>query len=75
VRRATPFKTSSWPKGRRRPVKIATFNVSGINGRPPCCCAGLAEAGPDVVYLQELKAQNQRFSETTIREAGYGAIW
>ena len=35
----------------------------------------LAEAKPDVVCLQELKAPQEKFPEAAIRDAGYGAIW
>ena len=35
----------------------------------------LAEAKPDAVCLQELKAPQEKFPEAAIREAGYGAIW
>jgi exodeoxyribonuclease-3 len=37
-------------------VRIATFNVNGINGRLPSLLAWLKEAAPDIVCLQELKA-------------------
>jgi len=30
-------------------MKIATFNVNGINGRLPVLLRWLAEAGPDIV--------------------------
>jgi exodeoxyribonuclease-3 len=56
-------------------VKIATFNVNGINGRLPVLLRWLSEAEPDVVCLQELKAAQEKFPEAAIREAGYGAIW
>ena len=56
-------------------MRIATFNVNGINGRLPVLLRWLAEALPDVVCLQELKAASERFPEAAIREAGYGAIW
>ena len=56
-------------------MKIATFNVNGINGRLPVLLRWLADAQPDVVCLQELKAASERFPEAAIREAGYGAIW
>ncbi len=35
----------------------------------------LAEAEPDVVCLQELKAPDERFPVQAIEKAGYGAIW
>jgi exodeoxyribonuclease-3 len=56
-------------------MKIATFNVNGINGRLPVLLRWLHEAKPDVVCLQELKAQQEKFPESAIRAAGYGAIW
>lgn len=57
------------------PVKIATFNVNGVNGRLSVLLRWLAEAEPDVVCLQELKAPQDRFPAAAIREAGYGAVW
>ena len=56
-------------------MKIATFNVNGINGRLPVLLRWLAEAQPDVVCLQELKAPQDRFPKAAILKAGYGAIW
>ncbi|KEY51603.1 hypothetical protein EN41_05285 [Agrobacterium tumefaciens] len=35
----------------------------------------LAEAQPDVVCLQELKAPDEKFPRREIERAGYGAIW
>jgi exodeoxyribonuclease-3 len=56
-------------------VKIATFNVNGVNGRLPVLLRWLTEATPDVVCLQELKSPDEKFPISAIREAGYGAIW
>ena len=56
-------------------MKIATFNVNGVNGRLPVLLRWLDEAAPDVVCLQELKAPQERFPLAAIDEAGYGAIW
>lgn len=56
-------------------MKIATFNVNGINGRLPVLLRWLDRAKPDVVCLQELKAPQEKFPEGAIRDAGYGAIW
>lgn len=56
-------------------MKIATFNVNGVNGRLPVLLKWLARARPDVVCLQELKAPQEKFPEDAIRDAGYGAIW
>jgi exodeoxyribonuclease-3 len=56
-------------------MKIATYNVNGVNGRLPLLIEWLAASKPDVVCLQELKAPQEKFPEAAIREAGYGAIW
>ena len=56
-------------------MRIATFNVNGVNGRLSVLQRWLSEAAPDVVCLQELKAPQDKFPEGAIREAGYGAVW
>jgi exodeoxyribonuclease-3 len=56
-------------------MKIATYNVNGINGRLEVLLAWLAEARPDFVTLQELKAPDERFPAEAIAAAGYEAIW
>ncbi len=56
-------------------MKIATYNLNGVNGRLPRLLEWLEEAEPDVVCLQELKAPQDRFPEAAIRDAGYGCIW
>jgi exodeoxyribonuclease III len=56
-------------------MKVATYNVNGINGRMPVLLRWLAEAQPDVVCLQELKAPQEKFPEKPIRDLGYDAIW
>jgi exodeoxyribonuclease III len=56
-------------------VKIATFNVNGINGRLDLLLEWLGEAEPDVACLQELKSPDEKFPARAIEKAGYGAIW
>jgi exodeoxyribonuclease-3 len=56
-------------------MKIAIYNVNGVNGRLPVLLRWLSEAAPDVVCLQELKAPQEKFPAEAIKEAGYGAIW
>lgn len=56
-------------------MKIATYNVNGINGRLPVLLKWLKEATPDVVCLQELKAPQEKFPEKSISDMGYHAIW
>jgi len=56
-------------------MKIATYNVNGINGRLPVLLRWLEEAAPDIVCLQELKAPDEKFPEKPLRDLGYNAIW
>ena len=56
-------------------MKIATYNVNGINGRLSVLLAWLKEAKPDVVCLQELKAMQNKFPEKELKAAGYHSIW
>ena len=56
-------------------MRIATYNVNGINGRLANLLGWLQEAAPDIVCLQELKAPDDKFPSAALRAAGYGAIW
>lgn len=56
-------------------MKIATYNVNGVNGRLPVLLRWLEETQPDVVCLQELKAPQEKFPLQAINDAGYNAIW
>jgi exodeoxyribonuclease III len=56
-------------------VKIATFNVNGVNGRIDLLAEWLGKAQPDVACLQELKSPDEKFPARAIEKAGYGAIW
>lgn len=63
------------PSARLGGMRIATYNVNGVNGRLPVLLKWLRQTRPDVVCLQELKSPDERFPERAISEAGYGAIW
>jgi exodeoxyribonuclease-3 len=56
-------------------MRIATFNVNGVNGRLESILRWLEETKPDVACLQELKAPQERFPEEAFERAGYGAVW
>ncbi|RDC66417.1 exodeoxyribonuclease III [Adhaeribacter pallidiroseus] len=56
-------------------MKIATYNVNGINARLPVLLRWLQTTAPDVVCLQELKAPQEKFPEGAIAEVGYKALW
>ena len=60
---------------KRRRLKIASYNINGINTRLPALLRWLAEFQPDIVGLQELKCQGESFPESAIAAAGYSAIW
>jgi exodeoxyribonuclease III len=56
-------------------MRIATYNVNGVNGRLPVLLKWLHESAPDVACLQELKAPDEKFPLQAINDAGYEAIW
>ncbi|HKO67713.1 MAG TPA: exodeoxyribonuclease III [Burkholderiaceae bacterium] len=56
-------------------MRIATYNVNGVNGRLPRILDWLSETGPDIVCLQELKTDDSKFPAHAFEQAGYSAIW
>ena len=56
-------------------MKIATFNINNINKRLNNLTDWLQRAQPDVVCLQELKAEQRAFLASIFRDLGYGAAW
>jgi len=56
-------------------MKIATYNINGINSRLERLLEWLCSSEPDVVCLQELKSETAKFPIKAIEAAGYGAIW
>lgn len=56
-------------------MKVATYNVNGINARLPVLLRWLEKEVPDIVCLQELKAPSEKIPEETIARAGYEGIW
>ncbi len=63
--------------GRTHPVviRIASFNINGINRRWDTLAAWLSAAKPDIVCLQELKSEQGDFPEDALAELGYRAVW
>ncbi|MDE1167800.1 MAG: exodeoxyribonuclease III [Pseudomonas sp.] len=55
-------------------LKIATFNINGLRARLPNVLQWLAREGPDIVCLQELKAQHNAFPASEFEAAGYGSL-
>ena len=56
-------------------MKIATFNINNVNKRLENLLDWLEEAEPDVVCLQELKAEDRAFPVEALARAGYSAVW
>ena len=56
-------------------MKIASYNVNGVNARLPVLLRWLDTTTPDIVCLQELKAPDEKFPKQAIADAGYKAIW
>ena len=61
-------------------MRFATFNINNINKRLDNLLAWLAKAEPDVVSLQELKAEQGAFPVTALRnvsgmkQSGKGSV-
>ncbi|MEN0036706.1 MAG: exodeoxyribonuclease III [Cellvibrio sp.] len=56
-------------------MKIATYNVNGINARLNVLVRWLKEESPDIVCLQELKTPQEKFPESLLLDLGYASIW
>lgn len=56
-------------------MKIATYNINGMNARQPVLLRWLEQTQPDVACLQELKSPQERFPLEELRAIGYEAIW
>jgi len=56
-------------------MKIATFNVNGVNGRLTRLVEWLEETRPDIACLQEIKTGDASFPASAFEAIGYGAMW
>jgi exodeoxyribonuclease III len=56
-------------------LKIVTFNINNVNKRLDNLTAWLAKTEPDVVCLQEIKADQKEFPAQVLRALGYRAVW
>jgi exodeoxyribonuclease-3 len=56
-------------------MKVASFNINNINRRLANLFDWLRKAEPDIVCVQELKAADNEFPATAIRQAGYHTVW
>lgn len=56
-------------------MKIATYNINGVNGHLPVLLRWLHDEQPDIACLQEIRAPDDKFPQKAIEAAGYTAIW
>ena len=56
-------------------MKIASWNVNSLNVRLPHVLQWLENHPVDVLALQELKLDQDKFPISAIEEAGYHAVW
>ena len=56
-------------------LRIASYNINGINTRLHVLTRWLEEFQPDIVGLQELKCTDEAFPRDAIEALGYSAIW
>jgi len=59
----------------KRRLRIASYNINGINSRLQVLTRWLEEFRPDVVGLQELKCTDEAFPREALEALGYSAIW
>jgi exodeoxyribonuclease III len=60
---------------KKRTLRIASYNINGINSRLAVLTRWLAEFQPDVIGLQELKCTDEAFPTDALEALGYAAIW
>ena len=59
----------------KKRLKIASYNINGVNTRIEILAGWLRDFAPDIACLQELKCTDAAFPADAIRAAGYEAIW
>ena len=60
---------------KKRTLRIASYNINGINSRLHVLTRWIEEFRPDIVGLQELKGTDEAFPVGSIEALGYSAIW
>lgn len=56
-------------------MRVATYNVNGVNGRLSVLLRWLKQEQPDIACLQELRAPQEKFPHKAIEALRYRAIW
>ena len=60
---------------KKRRLRIASYNINGINSRLHVLTRWLDEFAPEIACLQELKCTDEAFPSQAIEALGYSAIW
>lgn len=60
---------------KKKRLRIASYNINGINARLPVLIRWLEDSAPDVACLQELKCTDAQFPAEAIAKLGYESIW
>ena len=60
---------------KKRELRIASYNINGINPRLHVLTRWLSQFQPDIVCQQELKCTDEAFPREAIEALGYSAIW
>ena len=55
-------------------MRIASYNINGINSRIPVLTRWLEQFQPDIATLQELKCSDEAFPVSAIEALGYSAL-
>ena len=72
---ALPARQSRLGRDRyNQPMRIATWNINGLRARLDYLLIWLADRQPDLVALQELKLEDEKFPHAEIEAAGYHAV-
>jgi exodeoxyribonuclease III len=58
-----------------RRLRIASYNINGMNTRLAVLTRWLEQFEPDIVGLQELKCTDEAFPADAIEALGYSALW
>ena len=56
-------------------MKICTWNVNSLNVRLPHVTDWLAQHRPDILVLQELKLEHDKFPATALNMMGWQCAW
>ena len=59
----------------KRDLRIASYNINGIQARLGVLTRWLEEFQPDIACLQELKCKDEAFPNVELEALGYQSIW